>query len=204
MSLSVSTWNSSLPIAWRLYLPEAWCQDSERRQQAGVPEEIVFQTKPEIALEQIRQALEQQVPLGVVLADAAVWERHAIPRRPHDTQTAIYGGDRVIDNRLGAGTTTLTCRAAKIRSWRATQTPAAQCRPPACFGKAVGVGAAILSLEEYRLAPRQPEESAFSLASQPAAPRRRPRYRPGPAKPSGGGCITRLEFKFRTRVPGHR
>jgi hypothetical protein len=71
VSLSVSTWNSSLPIAWRLYLPEAWCQDSERRQQAGVPEEIVFQTKPEIALEQIRQALEQQVPLGVVLADAA-------------------------------------------------------------------------------------------------------------------------------------
>jgi SRSO17 transposase len=71
VSLSVSTWNSSLPIAWRLYLPEAWCQDSERRQQAGVPEEVAFQTKPEIALGQIRQAVEQNVPVGVVLADAA-------------------------------------------------------------------------------------------------------------------------------------
>lgn len=70
VSLSVSTWSSSLPIAWRLYLPEAWTQDTERRQQAGIPEEIEFETKPEIALEQIRQAMEQKVPAGVVLADA--------------------------------------------------------------------------------------------------------------------------------------
>ena len=70
VSLSVSTWNSSLPIAWRLYLPEVWCQDVERCRQSGVPEEVVFQTKPEIALEQIRQAMERQVPVGVVLADA--------------------------------------------------------------------------------------------------------------------------------------
>jgi len=70
VSLSVSTWNSSLPIAWRLYLPEVWCEDVERCRQAGVPEGIAFQTKPEIALEQIRQAMEQQIPAGVVLADA--------------------------------------------------------------------------------------------------------------------------------------
>lgn len=71
VSLSVSTDNSSLPIAWRLYLPELWCQDAGRREKAGVPEEIEFQTKPEIALEQIRQAVGRKVPLGVVLADAA-------------------------------------------------------------------------------------------------------------------------------------
>jgi SRSO17 transposase len=70
VSLSVSTWNSSLPIAWRLYLPEAWCQDAKRCQQAGVPKEVAFQTKLEIALEQIRQAKQRQVPVGVVLADA--------------------------------------------------------------------------------------------------------------------------------------
>jgi SRSO17 transposase len=70
VSLSVSTWGASLPIAWRLYLPEVWGQDSARRKQAGVPEEIEFQTKPEIALRQIRQAVEQKVPTGVVLADA--------------------------------------------------------------------------------------------------------------------------------------
>src|SRR6202163_953898 len=70
VSLSVSTWTSSLPIAWRLYLPEVWCQDAERCRQAGVPEGIAFQTKPDIALEQIRQAMEQGVPVGVVLTDA--------------------------------------------------------------------------------------------------------------------------------------
>ena len=70
VSLSVSTWSASLPIAWRLYLPEVWCEDSERCQLAGVPKEIAFQTKPEIALQQIRQAKEQGVPIGVVLTDA--------------------------------------------------------------------------------------------------------------------------------------
>ena len=70
VSLSVSTWSSSLPIAWRLYLPEVWCRDAERCQRAGVPEGIEFQTKPEIALQQIRKALEQEIAVGVVLADA--------------------------------------------------------------------------------------------------------------------------------------
>jgi SRSO17 transposase len=70
VSLSVSTWNSSLPIAWRLYLPDVWCQDAERCRQAGVPEGVEFKTKPEIAVAQIRQAVEQKVPRGVVLADA--------------------------------------------------------------------------------------------------------------------------------------
>ncbi|MEK6284027.1 MAG: IS701 family transposase, partial [Acidobacteriota bacterium] len=70
VSLSVSTWSSSLPIAWRLYLPEAWANDSDRRKQAGVPPQIQFQTKAQIALEQIRQAVEQQAPAGVIVADA--------------------------------------------------------------------------------------------------------------------------------------
>src|SRR5438128_9274024 len=58
VSLSVSTWNASLPIAYRLYLPEEWASDSKRRQATGVPEQVQFQTKPEIALNQIRQAVE--------------------------------------------------------------------------------------------------------------------------------------------------
>jgi SRSO17 transposase len=71
VSVSVATWSASLPIAWRLYLPEAWCQDKERCRQAGVPDRIEFQTKPEIALEQIRYTVAQKVPVGVVLTDAA-------------------------------------------------------------------------------------------------------------------------------------
>ena len=71
VSLSVATQHASLPVAWRLYLPESWARDGERRKAAGVPEEIAFQTKPMMALEQIRQAVEQGVPPGPVLADSA-------------------------------------------------------------------------------------------------------------------------------------
>jgi SRSO17 transposase len=71
VSLSVATHQASLPIAWRLYLPESWASDRKRRKATGVPEEISFQTKPAIALAQIRQAVEQGVPPAPVLADSA-------------------------------------------------------------------------------------------------------------------------------------
>jgi len=70
VSLSVVTATSSLPIAWRLYLPEIWAKDRQRREKAGVPSDIAFETKPEIALKQIRQAVEDGVTSGPVLADA--------------------------------------------------------------------------------------------------------------------------------------
>jgi SRSO17 transposase len=40
----------------RLYLPEDWAADNKRRRKTGVPKEISFKTKPEIALEQIEAA----------------------------------------------------------------------------------------------------------------------------------------------------
>jgi SRSO17 transposase len=71
VSLSVSTWSSSLPIAYRLYLPKEWAEDAERREKTEVPEEVEFQTKPAIALDQIRAAVAANLDRGVVLADAA-------------------------------------------------------------------------------------------------------------------------------------
>lgn len=71
VSLSVATWKASLPIAYRLYLPEAWANDSQRRQQAKIPSDVLFQTKLEMALGQIRQAMADGIPKGTVLADPA-------------------------------------------------------------------------------------------------------------------------------------
>ena len=71
VSLSVANDAASLPIAFRLYLPEEWESDKARRRKGGVPEDVVFRTKPEIALEQIDAALRAGVARGVVLADAA-------------------------------------------------------------------------------------------------------------------------------------
>ena len=70
VSLSVANRHASLPIAYRLYLPQAWATDPVRRAKAGVPEHVTFQTKPEIALAQIEHALEDGVPPGTVLTDA--------------------------------------------------------------------------------------------------------------------------------------
>ena len=71
VSLSLATHQASLPIAYRLYLPKDWADDPSRRAIAGVPEGISFQTKPEIALRQLRQALADGVPPAVVLMDPA-------------------------------------------------------------------------------------------------------------------------------------
>ena len=70
VSLSIANAAASLPIAWRLYLPEIWADDLERRRKAKIPDNIAFQTKPAIALDQIRAAQAAGVPPGVVLADA--------------------------------------------------------------------------------------------------------------------------------------
>ena len=70
VSLSLATERGSVPIDWRLYLPEKWAKDRRRRKKAGVPEELKFQTKPQIALEQIRAAKAAGIPIGIVLADA--------------------------------------------------------------------------------------------------------------------------------------
>jgi SRSO17 transposase len=70
VSLSVSTEKASMPVAFRLYLPESWIKDRKRRKKTGVPDSIQFQTKAEIALAQIHRARDRGIPQGVILADA--------------------------------------------------------------------------------------------------------------------------------------
>lgn len=70
VSLSVATDHASLPVAFQLYLPETWAADAERRVRVGVPDDVVFQTKPAIALDQIRAAMAAGLSPGVILMDA--------------------------------------------------------------------------------------------------------------------------------------
>jgi SRSO17 transposase len=58
------------PVATRLYLNKEWAQDRARRQKAKVPEDLAFQTKPEIALDLLDRADAWGVPYACVVADA--------------------------------------------------------------------------------------------------------------------------------------
>lgn len=53
-----------------LYLPEEWALDKERRQRAGVPEEVGMRTKPELAKVMLGRALEAGVKAAWVVADS--------------------------------------------------------------------------------------------------------------------------------------
>src|SRR5215203_2009059 len=52
-----------------LYLPEEWADDRDRRERAGVPEQVKMRTKPELAKEMLRRALEAGVGAAWVVAD---------------------------------------------------------------------------------------------------------------------------------------
>ncbi len=71
LSVSLASEIASLPVAWQLYLPRAWSEDTARRTKAGVPESIQFRTKTQIALSQLQALLAQGAPAYPVLADAA-------------------------------------------------------------------------------------------------------------------------------------
>jgi SRSO17 transposase len=49
VSLSIANHSASLPVAYRLYLPKEWAEDTARRKKAGVPLDISFKTKNESA-----------------------------------------------------------------------------------------------------------------------------------------------------------
>ncbi len=70
VSLSLANHHASLPVSYRLYLPEDWAADAERRKTAHVPDMVRFKTKPQIALEQIRAAHKSGLPRGTVVMDA--------------------------------------------------------------------------------------------------------------------------------------
>lgn len=71
VSLSLANAHGSLPVDYRLYLPQEWTAEPARCRKAGVPEKIAFRSKGAIAREQIEAVLAAGLTRGTVLADAA-------------------------------------------------------------------------------------------------------------------------------------
>jgi SRSO17 transposase len=71
VSLSLATRTMHVPVDFDLYLPRLWADDPERRDEAKIPDEVEFKTKPELGLQMVDRALAAELPTGIALADAA-------------------------------------------------------------------------------------------------------------------------------------
>ena len=91
VSLSIANHHASLPVAYRLYLPKDWAADALRRRKAGVPEEIVFKTKPEIALDQLRWACQAGLAARRGADRRRVWQQHRVAHGDHGVGVDLCG-----------------------------------------------------------------------------------------------------------------
>jgi SRSO17 transposase len=114
VSFTLATEVGSLPLAYRLYLPQEWTRDKKRCQVAGVPKEVGFATKGQIAWAQIEQALAAGIPRGTVLMDAG------------------YGDETAMRDRLSAQQLSyaVAVRPATTVWWGEYQPAAVACKPP--------------------------------------------------------------------------
>jgi len=70
VTLDLGTEESSTPLDWGLYLPESWINDPVRRKKAGIPEEIKFKTKTELALDLIDEVRRWGLQDRLILSDS--------------------------------------------------------------------------------------------------------------------------------------
>ncbi|MGI8597266.1 MAG: IS701 family transposase [Thermoleophilaceae bacterium] len=71
----------TVPLGWALYLPEEWCEDTERRRRAKIPAAIEFKTKPELGVELVERAAGWELPAAPVLGDQAYGDNTALRER---------------------------------------------------------------------------------------------------------------------------
>jgi SRSO17 transposase len=87
----------------RLYLPEEWCQDLQRRQEARVPDEVIFQTKSQLAIQMLEHVWAQGVPMEWVTGDE------------------IYGDDTRLRDRVAQAKKYVLAVSANTPVWRESQ-----------------------------------------------------------------------------------
>jgi SRSO17 transposase len=99
VSLSIATDHAHLPIDFELFLPESWTKDPARCEKGGIPRDVAFKTKLDLALGMIERAARDDIPGDVVLADSFYGHsrpfRDAVHLMGFDYGVAIYETDRM-------------------------------------------------------------------------------------------------------------
>jgi SRSO17 transposase len=76
----------TVPLGWALYLSEEWCEDAGRRRRAKIPEEVVFKTKPELAVELVERAAGWELAKAPILGDCAYGKNTELRERLDDAE----------------------------------------------------------------------------------------------------------------------
>ena len=168
VSLSVANDWASLPIAFELYLPEDWSGDPVRRAKAGVPEDLAFRTKPQIALAQIRRALADGVPPGVILGDAGYGIDTGFRTTLSSLALPYVLGVQSTHRRLAPGLRPAAAQA-MVRQGTATQAVAPGCRAPAGDRQGSRFRLAVERLADGELAGRQKRRAGRALRHRAGA-----------------------------------
>jgi len=95
----------TVPLDWALYLPEEWCGDPARRRKAKIPDDIAFETKPQLAVGLIERAATWRIPRAPVLGDEAYGKNIELRTRLDDggleyvlslnSDASVYDADTV-------------------------------------------------------------------------------------------------------------
>ncbi len=84
--LGYVTASSAAFLDCRLYLPQSWCDDCDRCQRAQIPDEVTFQTKPQIAQAMLERAWEEGLPLHWVVGDTLYGNSPALRQAIHQRE----------------------------------------------------------------------------------------------------------------------
>jgi SRSO17 transposase len=129
VSLSLASRTAHLPIDFDLYIPKSWTDDPIRRREARIPAALVFQTKPQLALNMMRRAIADGMPRGVVLADAGYGDssefRNGVRHLGLDYAVAVSSNTKVwltdsLVRRCGAPISVADLATQNLRGFRRT------------------------------------------------------------------------------------
>jgi SRSO17 transposase len=84
VSLHAVSTKGTVPLGFRLYVPEDWCADPVRRREAKIPASVEFQTKPTLGGELVARAAGWKIRRAPVLGDQAYGNDTKLRTRLHD------------------------------------------------------------------------------------------------------------------------